>query len=444
MATRPEPPAVRYNPSHMRAIVFVLRGCPAGWLGTYGNEWVATPHLDRLAAEGVVFDRHISDRPDAEGACAAWLGGVMPSGSRLPDVLRAANIRTVLVRANHPDTDAPGWFYADWDEVFDARPQEQDRSPLDQFIRSVPTLLEHLAAVPNFLLWVETNRLLPPWDIPQDVFEAYLSEAETSEDADHKQQEEEEDEEEHDEEPESREEVKSQDDPEQPEFSVTPWSDPPIGPMDTTDPDALEWLHTSFAALVTTLDAELGSVFDLLRARGLDQSATWLVTSDFGFPLGEHGLIGPYRPWLHEELVHLPLIMRLPAGAEAGRRVAGFTQPPDLAPTLLDLFGVKPPDGMTGYSLLPLARGEAESVRPHAITELELGDAAESAIRTNEWAYLLPLRIPEGETREPQLYEKPDDRWEVNDLRPRNIERADELEDLLKKQSPTRKTQSTS
>ncbi len=48
----------------MKVIVFALNGCPAGWLGAYGNDWVGTPHLDRLAAEAVTFDRHISDRPE--------------------------------------------------------------------------------------------------------------------------------------------------------------------------------------------------------------------------------------------------------------------------------------------------------------------------------------------------------------------------------------------
>ena len=59
----------------MRAIVFVLRGCPARWLGAYGNEWVVTPHLDRVAAEGVAFDRHVSDCPDPAAAGRAWLTG---------------------------------------------------------------------------------------------------------------------------------------------------------------------------------------------------------------------------------------------------------------------------------------------------------------------------------------------------------------------------------
>ena len=62
----------------MKVIVFALNGCPAGWLGAYGNDWVGTPHLDRLAAEAVTFDRHISDRPEPTAARAAWMGRPTP------------------------------------------------------------------------------------------------------------------------------------------------------------------------------------------------------------------------------------------------------------------------------------------------------------------------------------------------------------------------------
>lgn len=411
----------------MKAIVFVLRGCPAGWLGAYGNEWVGTPNLDRLAAEGVVFDRHISDQPDAAGACAAWCA--LPGGARLNDALRAASVRTVLIRANHPDTDAPEWFYAGWDEVFDARPQVADKSPLDALIRSLPGLLDRLDGS-DFLLWVEIDRLLPPWDVRQDVFEAYIEDS----DSEPVELEQDEDDDEQDEDEDEDAEAEPDDTgAQQSAVPVTAWADPPTGPFDASDFDALDWLHNSFATVVTTLDAELGTIFKQLRERRLDQSAALLVTSDFGYPLGEHGQIGPHRPRLHEELVHIPLVLRLPGAAEAGRRVAGFTQPTDIPATLAHLFGAT---ATGGVSLLSLARGEAESTRTHAITRLELGDAAEAAIRTHEWALLLPVRVPEGETREPQLYAKPDDRWEVNDLRGRNIERADELETLLRSVEP--------
>ncbi|QJW99789.1 sulfatase-like hydrolase/transferase [Frigoriglobus tundricola] len=461
----------------MKVIVFALHGCPAGWLGAYGNDWVGTPHLDRLAAEAVTFDRHISDCPEPTAARRAWLGrptppaplpegrgesestsplgrgvgeGASPSFP-LPEG-RGGGLFSILVRANHPDTDGPDWFYAGWGEVFDARPRPDDASPLDELLRTFPELLDRLADVPDFLLWIETDRLIPPWDVQQDVFEAYVKDASDEEDdpsqaseapdEDETEDEGAEDEEAEDEEADERvewveepgadSETADDDTPPAPE-TVPPFADPPTGLFDRSDLDAWDWLHHTFAAVITKFDAELGGLFEELRARGLDRSAAWVLTSDFGLPLGEHGQIGTHRPWLHEELVHLPLFLRLPGAEQGGRRVPGFTQPPDVYPTLLALLGAPAPADAAGHNLLPLARGEVRSPREFAATALELGAAAEIALRTDDHALLVPTRVPEGDSpREPLLYAKPDDRWEVNDLRPRSIERADELEAKLR------------
>ena len=56
----------------MRTVVIAAHGCPVWCLGAYGNEWIATPHLDRLAAEGVTFDRHYARHPDPLGGRADW------------------------------------------------------------------------------------------------------------------------------------------------------------------------------------------------------------------------------------------------------------------------------------------------------------------------------------------------------------------------------------
>jgi arylsulfatase A-like enzyme len=425
----------------MRAIVFSLSGCPAGWLGAYGNEWVATPNLDRLTAESVVFDRHISDCPHPDAARAAWMTGMhqgpqitLAFDSRLTSALHNVGVRTILVRANHADTDGPPSFYAGWDEVFDARPDPADSSPLDVFLRTLPSLLDRLQVEPRWLLWIETDRLIPPWVVKQDVFDVYIAEDDEVEDADAEVEEEEEDDDDEDQEVEV-----DRVEPEEPQAipeskeRIEPFSDPPVGPFDRTDLLAWEWLHSTFAAVVTTLDAELGKAFEMFRERGLDQTATWLVTSDFGHPLGEHGQVGMHRPWLHEELVHLPLIVRLPGTAEAGRRVFAFSQPADVAATLLDLFGVVVPV-MDGFSLLPLAHGQVEKLREDVRSALELEGVRELALRTNEWALLLPITPPSDDPpREPILFQKPDDLREVNDMRARNIETADELEAALHK-----------
>src|SRR5437879_5985283 len=59
----------------MNAIVLIANGLHLGYIGCYGNDWVQTPTLDRLASEGVVFDQHFADQPDAAGAQRAWQTG---------------------------------------------------------------------------------------------------------------------------------------------------------------------------------------------------------------------------------------------------------------------------------------------------------------------------------------------------------------------------------
>jgi arylsulfatase A-like enzyme len=318
--------------------------------------------------------------------------------------------------------------------LFDARPDPADPSPTDALERALPGVLDRLTGLDRWLLWIECDRLLPPWVVQQDVFEVYVEDLVGDEEAEEPDEEAPDDEDEDDDEPDDAEEPDAEgveeDGPH--EEPVQPWANPPTGWFDRDDFASWELLHRTFAAVATVFDAELGRVFDLLRGRGLDRTATWVLTADHGIPLGEHGVVGLFRPWLHEELVHVPLIVRLPEAAEAGRRVAGLTQPADLTPTLAKWLGVDVPAG-DGFDVAPLIAGRMEAVRDFAVTGVELGPAAEWAIRTPDWALLLPARPhPDDDPREPMLFEKPDDRWEVNDLRPRNLETAEELERVLR------------
>ncbi|QEL20998.1 sulfatase family protein [Limnoglobus roseus] len=388
----------------MKVIVFVLRGCSAGWLGAYGNEWVVTPDLDRFAAEGVVFDRHISDCPEAAAARRAWQTGrdqFRTADGPSPDLLqslRDAGVFTALVRANREANDALPDYYAGWGKLFDARPVPGEGTlSLEE---EMPGVLEHLAAHVDWLLWVEIDALLPPWDVSPAVFKAYVEDLVG--DA-----------------------GKTDDDP------LVPWADPETGWFDREDVAAWELLHRSFAAVVTQLDADLGRVFEQLRAAG----AVQIVTSDAGFPLGEHGVIGPHRPLLHEELVHLPLMIRWPDAAHSGLRLNAFTQPADLMPTILGLFGRPILGGVEGHELAGLWQGTVEGIRPHAVSVLSLGGASEAAIRTDEWAYLRPEAQHADDADEPRtaaLFVKPDDRWEVNDIAAREADVMERLEQELK------------
>ncbi|GIW85401.1 MAG: hypothetical protein KatS3mg107_1061 [Gemmataceae bacterium] len=403
----------------MKVILFLLRGCHVGWLGTYGNEWVGTPHCDRLAYEGIVWDRYYADEVDSLRQRQRLIS--------LVHTLRTGGVTTALVRAHAQVHDFPAPFYEPWEYLFDARP-EAGHSPLRPFVEHWPSILDRLANVPRFFLCVDLGRLLPPWEVPQEVFAAYLDLEETAaaqvvDEAERAA---------------AGEDIPSlipspqeNDDPATVE-EISPCTEPIAGPFDTTDAAAWQWLHASFAAVVTTWDAEIGTAWDYLRQHPLQQEAIWILTSDLGFPLGEHGRVGWDRPWLYEEVVHLPLIIRLPGADQGGRRVSALTQSTDLLATLAEAFLGSVPPTIEGQSLLPLMQRQLFSGRQEVISYWEMEHAAEVALRTDSWSFLLPLRIPAGEERWPQLYAKPEDRWEVNDLRPRQLTQAEIYEARLR------------
>jgi len=403
----------------MKVILFLLRGCHTGWLGPYGNEWVGTPHCDRLAQEGIVWDRYFADLVDPLHQRQRLVS--------LVRMLRSEGVVTALVRTHDQTHDFPASFYEPWEHLFDARPKV-GHSPLRTFVEGWPAILDQLASSPRLFLCIDLARLLPPWDVPQEVFTAYLdleeisaaevlheTERASAKEGNHAP---------HPPSPEGDEPVETE--------VVPPCTEPALGAFDITDDAAWQWLHASFAAVVTTWDAEMGEVWNHLRQHPLQQDALWILTSDLGFPLGEHGRVGWDRPWLYEEVVHIPLIIRLPDGRHGGRRIPILTQSADLLATLADGFLGVGPTTLEGQSLIPLIQGKPHLRRQEVISFWEMDQAAEVALRTDSWSFLLPLKIPPGEERTPQLYAKPEDRWEVNDLRPRQLAQSDLYETRLR------------
>jgi arylsulfatase A-like enzyme len=401
----------------MKALVIVARGLQLGALGCYGNPWIDTPALDGLAAEGIVFDQHFADRADPAGARRAWrsgryhlpIPGTVSDAAPEPDLLaalRAQGIHTCLIVDD--SRPAPAEFAAGWDEVEHVTATEQT-TPLEATLEAAGAALERLEKRDNWLVWIDLATPLPPWDVPEEFQAPYFTEEPA----------EEEEEEADEEEVEERE-------------PLTPLTEITPGPIDPDDDLLYLSLQTSYAAAVTYLDAGVGQLLEALGGLEGGDELLILFTTDVGQNLGEHGIVGPVRAWPHDEVIHLPLIVRLPGGAEAGRRVAALTQTVDLPATLAEWFQTPLP-GTHGLSLLPLVRGETEAIHPYACSGLQVGEAIEYALRTGEWAFLLPVQAGVGEeTRAPQLYVKPDDRWEINNVLQHHLELAEQLERTLR------------
>ena len=143
-----------------------------------------------------------------------------------------------------------------------------------------------------------------------------------------------------------------------------------------------------------------------------------MLASARGFPLGEHRRVGAYDGSLYGELVHVPLWMRFPDSLGEAVRSRALVRPADLWGTLLEWWNVPDlPPSTDAASLMPLVREEVESIRDRVCL---VAGGSERAIRTPAW-YL-------REAIESELFAKPDDRWEVNDV----ADRCQDVVDLLR------------
>jgi arylsulfatase A-like enzyme len=153
---------------------------------------------------------------------------------------------------------------------------------------------------------------------------------------------------------------------------------------------------------IAYLDNALGRLFDALRQRDLYDDTLIVFVADHGEVIWDRpGFFGHGGPNLYDELIRVPLIIKPPASAHAARdkRVAAQVQTHDLLPTLLDLAGLPPP-GVTpdGASLMPHLATQAPAVTAerNAISENIKHDIV--AVRTQRFKYV--LHHPPGRFRE--------------------------------------------
>ncbi|MCI8622797.1 MAG: sulfatase-like hydrolase/transferase [Provencibacterium sp.] len=118
-------------------------------------------------------------------------------------------------------------------------------------------------------------------------------------------------------------------------------------------------LLIGYCCAVTELDERLGILLDRIDALGIREQTAFLYTSDHGEQLGFHGLW--WKCTMFERSAHIPLLMRVPGLAP--RRVDAPVDLCDLFPTLCELMEVPPPEGIDGQSLLALARKGTDPAR---------------------------------------------------------------------------------
>ncbi|MGD0897446.1 MAG: sulfatase-like hydrolase/transferase [Thermoguttaceae bacterium] len=391
----------------MNAICLVIDRLQSGYLGAYGNSWIETPAADRLAAESFLFDQAMVDTPQLELLYRSYWQGWPALASRqadgrptLPGLLREAGVATALLSDQREVREHP--LAVDFDELIEVDPPWQPQMAADgafhetHLARCFVQITDRLRAARRpFFLWCHLGSLGATWDAPREFRNRYRIEG----------------------------------DPEPSRSAEVPDRFLPVD----HDPDEVLAFARAYAGQVSLLDACLGGLWEAIEEHPASKETLLVVTSPRGFPLGEHRRLGPCDEALYGELVQVPLWIRFPGGLGAAARSQALVEPCDLWATLLDCWRIADiPASPTGTSLMPVVREDLPQVRDRVVLT---GPGAQRAIRTPAW-YLRVARAPaEGrvptEVVCPELYVKPDDRWEVNNVTVRCLDVVECLQDAL-------------
>ena len=237
-------------------------------------------------------------------------------------------------------------------------------------------------------------------------------------------------------------------DPHDPYFPYAPWiaahapgadADGPRSPAKLVMRDLRQRFPRPDAALAEAIrpfyDSEIRRtdqlLADLWQELGPDGNVLFIFTADHGEELADHGWLG-HSQSLYEELARIPLFFWWPRGLPAGVRIAQPVSALDVLPTILDLLGEPAPPGLAGSSLAPLWRGAAAGVKAAESRPVFLELAPPKPFR---WAVIdgdRKLILDPASPKTPELYDLKADPGERSNLAAREPAEVERLRDLLR------------
>lgn len=135
-----------------------------------------------------------------------------------------------------------------------------------------------------------------------------------------------------------------------------------------------------YYAQVTMIDAYIGRLLDALDETGLSENTLVIYLSDHGDMQGSHGgMLGKSVGAFYEEIVRVPMIMRLPGVIEAGKVVNVHANSVDLLPTIMDYLQMPIPEAVQGRSLRPIIEGSQPDEVGYGFSERPGGRMVRSA-----------------------------------------------------------------
>lgn len=370
-------------------LLITLDTTRADRLGCYGDARAATPFLDRLAREGVRFERAYTAAPLTLPAHVSLMTGrgpqahqvrnngtyaLRPEEATLAEELRRAGFATAAMIAAYV---------------------LESRFGLAQGFDRYDDTLDKPQGYTTFRSEITAERVY-------DKFRRWLDGAQAS-----------------------------------PFFCWVHFYDP-HSPYAPPAPYRARFAGDLYRGEIAFMDETIGRMRHDLEERGLLENTLVVVAGDHGEGFGEHGE-REHGVFCYEETLRVPLIFRLPRLFAGGRTVTRPVGLIDVLPTVLDLCGLPRPGGVQGRSLAPLLRSAKEEGAPPLPLYFEslygmeeMGWAPLSGLLSGSWKY---ISLPR-----PELYDLAADPLEKNNLYLRKNAQAKrlahELDDLLSRTVP--------
>ncbi len=193
----------------------------------------------------------------------------------------------------------------------------------------------------------------------------------------------------------------------------------------------LKYIESLYDGGISYVDAQVGRLLAELDTMDLDENTLVILTADHGEEFLEHGqlLHGQY----YDEIVHVPLIMRLPHVLPENLRVDAVVRHIDILPTVVDLLNLEPLDQFQGESLMPYMRSDSTVTTSRSVFGGLDKPVEENYphrfVRTDSFKLIVSSPYDSEKVRE--LYNVMDDPMESNNIVERKPDVAARLEELL-------------
>ncbi|KIX11229.1 sulfatase [Dethiosulfatarculus sandiegensis] len=423
----------------MNVVMIIMDSLRWDYVGAYGNDWIKTPNMDRLASEGTMFEYCYSEGLPTVPTRTTFFTGrytfpfrgwqrIEPKDVLLAETLWNKGVDTAMITDVYHLHKPSMAFERGFDYTEHVRGHEGDpwivdpdvdvserleqvhkshgndrsvKAQIEQYLKNVSWwegeedtfvarvmrsgaewLDRRKSDERPFLLWLDCFDPHEPWDPPEPYRSLYTD----------------------------------------PEYKGKDIIQPIPGPVEGyLTEDELENIKNLYAGKITLCDKWLGYILDKLEEKGILDDTMVIFTTDHGEPFGEHGYLKKAQPGLYDTLARIPLIVRHPKGLGAGKKVKALVETTEIFPTVLDAFGVKKPPKAHGESLIPLMAGEKDKIRDYAY----MGYYKQSwRISDHKWSFHLYL----AKGKESELYDLEADPKQTKNVIAEHPEKARELE----------------